>query len=185
MAQVQLSPNPPLSFEPIEPLKISIDNKPNAQIRISKLVAEILELLSNSSVNEKESITKLKEKITRLSEEAAQSKSTLSWISVGSGIVGLAIGTIPLIPLSADPKQSRILSQVAHEMAGALNNTGTKFLSSTQEINEFLKVSQRDLLMREYDHKTTQEQGQSNLKRELQDTAKESLQLAAAASRPT
>jgi len=163
---------PNTTWEPVETFKTSTNNKPNTQIRIAKLVAEILDILSKNSINERENINKLKEKITKLAEDQAAAKNALGRIAVGSGVVSLASAFIPLAA------ESKMTSKFFQELVGAINNTVAKLLSTPHEISDFSQGSHRELFLREYDNLNNKMQSESSTSREFKEIVKEAQQIA-------
>lgn len=159
----------------------SIPNKPNIQVRIAEIMAEIVHVLAQSSRNEREHIAAYKALIQELADKQADAKGAQGWIALSSGAISFGAALLPVVPLINQLGKAFVKAITGGILA--VNETGTKYASTHFDVKEFQASSVRELLLREFDNLNNDIQSKSATRREFLEIVEKVLQIALSASR--
>ena len=153
----------------------------NIQMRFSRLIAKVLEILAEMSLDEKTKINLIKKEIKEFTDIQAKSIKSQGWVALGTAIGGAVCSGISAF-LPTRPGFN-LLKDLLPKIGEVGKDTAARFLNAHYDEQNVRAQSQKDVKLREMDTSNNDVEAKAGSRRDFTDLLKEILNTASAASR--
>ena len=177
------SPNLEKEVETADVLAATSENREaeNIQMRFSRLIAKVLEILAEMSLDEKTKINLIKKEIKEFTDIQAKSIKAQGWVALGTAIGGAVCSGISAF-LPAKPGFN-LLKDLLPKIGEVGKDTAARFLNAHYDEQNVRAQSQKDVKLREMDTSNNDVEAKAGSRRDFTDLLKEILNTASTASR--
>jgi|GEM_PF-6874778 hypothetical protein len=158
------------------------EKKENIQMRFSRLIAKILEILAEMSLDEKAKINLIKKEIKEFTDIQAKSIKSQGWVALGTAIGGVVCTGISAF-LPAKPGFN-LLKEMLPKIGEVGKDTAARFLNAHFDEKSVRAQSEKDVDLRQMDTSNNDVEAKAGSRRDITDLWKEILATASTASRP-